>query len=550
MTEALSALVLALTYILLFAFRSADDNALTSWAWVFSHPADTWRFLPVLAALPLAALLARARAPTLPPAAALFAAAFAAGALFWGEPEVIVDAARHFTQAKHLELYGWGFFLAEWGRGIPAWTDLPLVPFLYGSVFRLFGEHRLGVQVLTTALFAGTCLLIARLGERLWDERTGWLAGWLLLAIPYLLVQVPLLMSDVPTMFFFTLAVALFVEALQRGGAWTLLAALALLLALLAKYSTWPLATTLPVAALVWAVTRGARPHARRAAAVFLIAAFPAAALTLWKLDLLRDQLELLSSYQWTGLRRWGESWGSSLLFQTSPLVTAAAVWSTALCLAKRDWRVAIAGWPLLVLLLLGVERSRYLLPALPFLALLAARGLAQLDDGRLRRFLALAALLPSLALAVGAYLPFLRHTSAANLQRAGAFLDTLPVTRVEVVTPEARVGPVNPAVAVPLLDLFTSRTIGYRGSTARPPDDAVTRSPLRFTWELPTPGYYQSEPFGPAAVVVISTTPYREQVSPELAGRLERLPVCRSFSAADDPFVYKTFVTVHYSCN
>ena len=64
--------------------------------------------------------------------AALFIVSFAVSAMFWQEPEMIVDASRYFTQAKHLELYGFGYFFREWGNGINAWTDLPAIPFLYG----------------------------------------------------------------------------------------------------------------------------------------------------------------------------------------------------------------------------------------------------------------------------------------------------------------------------------------------------------------------------------------------------------------------------------
>src|SRR5574341_279831 len=49
-----------------------------------------------------------------------------------------------------------GLFLADWGKAIPAWTDLPLVPLLDGLVLRLSGESRTAVQAFTTLLFAGS----------------------------------------------------------------------------------------------------------------------------------------------------------------------------------------------------------------------------------------------------------------------------------------------------------------------------------------------------------------------------------------------------------
>jgi len=118
-------------FLTLFVLRAQDDNRLTSWQWVFSD-ADVFRITPILAVgLLLAYALARVPFPRRP-AGVLFVLSFAVGALSWAEPEVIVDAARYFTQAKHVELYGVGYFLTEWGGQISAWTDLPLIPLLYG----------------------------------------------------------------------------------------------------------------------------------------------------------------------------------------------------------------------------------------------------------------------------------------------------------------------------------------------------------------------------------------------------------------------------------
>jgi len=60
-------------------------------------------------------------------------------------------------------------------ESIFAWTDLPLVPFLYGLVFKFFGEHRVLVQILNTIFYSLTVVLTYQLGETLWDE--GYLCG-------------------------------------------------------------------------------------------------------------------------------------------------------------------------------------------------------------------------------------------------------------------------------------------------------------------------------------------------------------------------------------
>jgi len=125
-----------------FVFRALDDNRLTSWQWVFAETDLAGMSGLLVAGIVAAYVLSRVSLPERRAAGVLALSAFLAAAVFWREPEVIVDAARYFTQAKHLETYGIGYFIAEWGREVSAWTDLPLVPFLYGTIFGLGGERR------------------------------------------------------------------------------------------------------------------------------------------------------------------------------------------------------------------------------------------------------------------------------------------------------------------------------------------------------------------------------------------------------------------------
>ena len=62
-----------------------------------------------------------------------------------------------------------------------AWTDMPLVPFLYGLIFKFFGESRLYIQIFTTFFFSMTVVLTYMIGKTLWDEDTGLYGGMLLL---------------------------------------------------------------------------------------------------------------------------------------------------------------------------------------------------------------------------------------------------------------------------------------------------------------------------------------------------------------------------------
>ena len=232
---ALIALLTISAFFLLLTLKAFDDNRLTSWQWVFVEPRAWLVSLLLLPVLALAWFSAGFHVPRSYRATLLFLAAFAAGMLVWSEPEVIVDTSRYFSQAKYLAVYGVAEFFKAWGQEVTAWTDLPLIPFIYGLTFTVFGESRVGIQILTTLFFAGTVTLTYLLGKALWDESIGFYGGALLLGMPYLLTQVPLMLADVPTMFFLILAVYVTWQAITRGTLpLLLLSAVAITLALLA----------------------------------------------------------------------------------------------------------------------------------------------------------------------------------------------------------------------------------------------------------------------------------------------------------------------------
>ena len=136
--------------LVLYLTRHLDDNRLTSWNWAFNGVAPSRFLVVVIAVLLFAWLLSRCSFYEKGKPLVLFVISFVMAAAFWSEPEVIVDSARYFTQAKHLEVYGVTYFAEQWGKSIFAWTDLPLVPFLYGLMFKFFGEHRILIQALNT----------------------------------------------------------------------------------------------------------------------------------------------------------------------------------------------------------------------------------------------------------------------------------------------------------------------------------------------------------------------------------------------------------------
>ncbi len=538
----LVALLVPVAFLVPYLLRGFDDNRLLSWRWVFADTRPGVLSAILLLAAGAAFALARRRPPRRA-APLLFIAALGLSLPFWQIPEVNVDTARYFTQAKHLASHGIWRYALDWGQTLPVWTDLPLTSLLHGLMFSLVGEERLAAQLLGAGLYAGTVVLTYRLGRELWNEPLGYVAALMLLAMPYLLTQVPLLLADVPAMFFLTLAMFSAMRALERGGAWVPLAAAAVTLALFAKYTNWLLLTAvLPLA-------YGSRRHGalillRRTGAIALGAGLVLGLFLLAKQDVIAEQWRLLHEHRAAGIVRWREDFLTTFLFHIHPFVAAAAVVSLYVAARRRDGRYVAIAWMWPLLLVLDVARIRYLVPAFPMLALMAAYGLQPVTDPFIRRYIATCAVLGALGVALLGYLPFLNRMSAVNLQAAGAWLDRLGANTVELhaMSPYSAV---HPAIAAPLLDLHTRARVVYRGEHPVPTEEAL-RAPLRFTWAYGAGHPYGAGAGAPPDIVVVVRGPGDRPLPPALARRLYGWRAVARFATTDTVFAYQTIVELY----
>ncbi|MHC4221991.1 MAG: ArnT family glycosyltransferase, partial [Planctomycetota bacterium] len=479
----------------------------------------------------------------------LLSASFMVCATLWSQPENIVDASRYFLQAKSLASNGPAYFIDEWGYGIAAWTDLPLVPFIYGMIFKFVGEYRLAIQAVTTLFFCGTVLLTFLIGTELWDEETGLYAGALLLGMPFLLTQVPLMLVDIPTMFFLSLAVYTTLKAVKTGTvSWLGTAIISIVLALLCKYSTWLMLTVLPVIAIscrggCWAKLGKQITFVLTGVLIFLII------LLTGKSDLIVSQIDLLISYQLPGLDRWQESHISTFLYQVHPFITLAALYSIYLAWRKRDVRYMVVIWMLLLVLLLEIKRIRYALIAFPMLALMAAYALRQISDSRIRNYLVLCIIVSSLTVTLYGYSSFMSITSANNIKQAGVFLNNIKSPAVEVIVLPQTKSSINPAVSIPLLDLFTNKNLVYRNQLLLIPESGhqyLKKSSLRFSWEYNLANYYEMDnETGPGAIVVISTA-NTQSLPAEIIERLNGYYLKRRFAQNEGVYRYSTIVDIY----
>ncbi|MBI5676696.1 MAG: glycosyltransferase family 39 protein [Nitrospirae bacterium] len=551
-------LLTLLTFLTQYVFRYVDDNTLTSWQWTFSGLDASRIFFLLLAGITASYLLSRYSFPEKNPVIFLFLASFVFGALYWQEPEVILDTSRYFTQAKHLETYGIGYFWAEWGKDINVWTDLPLVPFLYGLIFKFFGESRLYIQIFTTFLFSMTAIFTYLIGQMLWDSDTGFYGGILLLAIPFLFTQAPLMLVDVPTMFFLTFAIFAFIMALSKGGSWIVISSLAIFLAVFSKYSTWLMLSVLVVVLLVYLIQSykpetqkpkiGTRSCLYRGALIALLSALVTGIIIIYKLDVISGQLSLLNEYQKPGLRRWGESFISTFLFQVHPFVTTAALCSVYAAIKKRDLKYLIILWLVLLIFVLQITRARYILITFPMFTLMASYGLQMITNREVKRFIVFCAIFSSLIVAGFSYLPFLKNMSPANLKNAGAFLSAINTDSVKVYTLPAKETLVNPAIAVPVLDLFTDKAVHYEYDRGHLPlFNDIKESSVRFTWEFTNPLYYasNSNTVRDKAVVVISNSS-DDKIPENIEKGIEGYKITGKFMSSAGNFLYNPMVTVY----
>lgn len=486
----------AIYFPILYILRFLDDNSLARWGWVFGKHNFGSIFLLLLgisiASTILFIIIKRDRIES----------------LFWlyfplvffvtlSEPEMLIDGGRYFIQAKYLSLNGPSYFLSQWGKAIPAWTDLPLVPFLQGMIFWIFGEERVFIQLLNTLFIITSGLLLYNLSEEIAGHGTGIYTAGFLLSSPYILSQIPLMLVDIPMMFFFILALFFMTKGVYNGGGIHLMfAGVVTTVFFLTKYSA---ILFIPFFLLILFV-KPEIPFNKKAGpliVIFLVACVLFIPFLILYKELIIRQMGILSGFQYSHLGSWQEGYISTFFFQIHPFVTVFAVAGILIGIRNRSVVGTTGILFFLILLLLGVKRIRYTLPLLPVLFVAGGYGLKMLVGKRaVRAHILLIVLTSSFIIYSFGYLPFFKTTAMNNLKLAGEMLNTLPGKRVKVTAgrPDQQGGlherGVNPVITIPLLDLFTSKEIcnGQRWATG---DESHKNSSVRFTWELGKPLYY-----------------------------------------------------------
>jgi len=540
-------IVTLLIFPLQYLCRFLDMSTLTSWRWVFADKGPGVVFLILTPAVLLALPLSGSELPERYPAVFLFSLSVLSVLPLLNSPEYLLDSARYFLQAKYLEAHGVASFFREWGQEVTTWTDLPLIPFFYGVLFRVFGEGKQVIAIFNLLLFGLIPVITFLTGRLLWDREAGFLAGMLILASPYLLTQAPFMLVDVNTIFFLLLAIWLFLNALERSGFFRLAAAsLAIILALLSKYSTWPM---LGVLVLITVIKLDSQPWEvlKRILVVAILTGLMLGVIFYWKGDVIMQQINFLRTYQLTGLKKWQEGYWAAFFFQTHPYIVTAALLGSCRALIRRQKNILIVAWFAGLAFFLELKRLRYLLPLLPFFTLAAAYGLQVINDARVRRYIVYCSVMWSLVIGIWIYRPFLGGISMSNLEHAGSFLNTLQADAVEVFCLQQTRSVANTSVAVPILDLYTDKII-YQEQAWNSAEgfQRAENTSMRFTWELAQPGYYRDRRYADAKLplVIIAAEPV-DTIPSQLLKKYPSGRLIGQFTETSKVFRFQTSVSV-----
>ena len=371
----------------------------------------------------------------------LFASAFVISMLLWNMPEVNNDYAYYFDLARTIEING---FSQAYQLG----TTYFVMPVLDGYLFKLFGEERIIIQILRTALFALTIVVTYHIGKELWNEKVGLVAGALLLSFPYFLTKSHLMLIDVPLAFFITLSVFAVIKA-HKNMKWWAIAIVAVFLTLFTKKTgVVHLGYIMPAVLLVlfakyrWKILKITMP-------ILIVAGF--IVLTNFS-GFIEGNLQIVLYGQSVAYTSHGIFWLNPQYFLKSlpivigPVAAILAFCSPVLLLKKRDYNLLIPIiWMIFPLFLMVNPAFRHLIPAYPAYALAAAVVLVELEKGisigkislkldeKNWKFLFSSAVLLCIFMALFVFPQIEATHEDMNVKEAGEYIDQMELNEIAV---------------------------------------------------------------------------------------------------------------------
>ncbi len=297
------------------------------------------------------------------------------------------DDAQYAHMAK--DMVRTGDWLTVRSNGGPAFENPPLFQWMQAALFAAFGFSDTLARLPSAACGLGTILLVYWLARRLTgDAFTALVAMFASVASLYFLKYAARAMTDVPFTFFFLCAMCAWTLAEDRPR-WYLVTGIVIGIAQMTRSM---MGLALPPIFIVHALVSGRRPPLRYAAAALALAFLP---LTAWYTRIMYIYGDTFFRVHSTWLRN--EAYGSlsppwrrytgafEYLWMLSKSYwpwLPATIAGIVLVWRRRDRRLyLLLVWIAVVFALCAITRSRvlrYMLPAYPAFAILAAIGLAK----------------------------------------------------------------------------------------------------------------------------------------------------------------------------
>ena len=142
-----------------------------------------------------------------------------------------------------------------------------------------------------------------------------------------------------------------------------------------------------------------------------------------------------------------------------------------------------------------------------------------------------------------------MQKLSAVNIRDAGRFLNTTPETNVDVFTLMPSDPVINPAAAVPVLDIFTEKHIHYDYRDVLSPRSRreITQSSLRFTLDYKNPHYYEGSGYpGEKSIVAVISENIDDALPADVSERIAGYSLLKTFGANEGIFRYRTCVRIY----
>src|SRR4030042_1767772 len=139
---------------------------------------------------------------------------FSAFSLLW-TVQTNPDYGRYQYEAKYLVNNGIINFFKEWGN-FYCDIDMPVLPFIYGTSFKIFDEGQRAVLFVNFLIFLGILWFIYLITKKFFNRETALISIILFSTTPYIITQTHLFLVDLGQTFFLVFSFYLIIDLIEK----------------------------------------------------------------------------------------------------------------------------------------------------------------------------------------------------------------------------------------------------------------------------------------------------------------------------------------------